>query len=330
MQLALEMKLVAVYLAGRMYTQALALIEKMLKQLKRIDDKSSLVEVHLLESRCFLQLKNLPKSRAALTSARTSANAIYCPPTTQLQLDIQSGTLHAEEFDYKTAYSYFYEVAEGANGLTDASNAVLGLKYMMLSKVMMGESADVPAIVNGKVALKYKDSTHDIEAMAAVAEAVKSRSLHTLQSVLNKHPKELQQDMLVNSHINQLYESLLVNHLRRIVEPFSRVQVSHIAKLVGLDAHVVEQKLSIMILDGDLKAVLDQSNGTLVVFEDELFIDKDAAQVLRKKAAVQTTMSKDEKKDEVDSGSVLYESLLDGIKQLNGVVDALYEKSKQL
>jgi 26S proteasome regulatory subunit N6 len=62
-----------------------------------------LIEVQLLESKVCHSLRNFPKARAALTSARTSANAIYCPPLLQASLDMQSGILHAEEKDYKTA-----------------------------------------------------------------------------------------------------------------------------------------------------------------------------------------------------------------------------------
>ena len=60
------------------------------------------------------------------------------PACAQSEIDTQSGILHAEEKDYKTGYSYFYETLE--NIMTDANAAergVLALKYMLLCKIML-------------------------------------------------------------------------------------------------------------------------------------------------------------------------------------------------
>ena len=45
------------------YKPALALIESLLSELKRLDDKLVLTEVHLLESRVHRGTANLPKSK---------------------------------------------------------------------------------------------------------------------------------------------------------------------------------------------------------------------------------------------------------------------------
>lgn len=145
MRLSLQTRLVALYLESQKYHEALQLTTTLLKELRRLDDKMTLVEVQLLESRVYHALRNIPKSRASLTSARTAANAIYCPPIVQAGLDMQSGILLAEDKDYKTAYSYFYEGLEGYNSQDDP-RAIMALKYMLLSKVMLNLTDDVYSI----------------------------------------------------------------------------------------------------------------------------------------------------------------------------------------
>eukprot|EP00887_Chlorella_sp_A99_P005137 scaffold25.g5137.t1 len=285
----IEIKLAGLYLAAREFNTALALIAKLLTEVKRLDDKLLLVDIHLLESRAHHALKNLPKSRAALTAARTAANAIYIPPLLQAEIDTQSGTLHAEEKDYKTAYSYFFEAFEQYSALDDP-HAVAVLKYMLLTKVTTGEVHDVPAIISSKGGLKYAGA--DVDAMRAVAKAHEDRSLQQFQAALEAYAPQargagggggggragaagaggaaarlcsrrgggvgvLVEDPIVHAHLSELYDILLEQNLIRLIEPFSRVEVAH-----------VEAKISWMILDKKFAGTLNAGEGgTLEVFD---------------------------------------------------------------
>ncbi|RYG64432.1 hypothetical protein EON64_13995 [archaeon] len=85
-------------------------MNSLLPELKKLDDKQMLTEVHLTEARIYHALENLPKAKASLTASRTAANAIYVIPLLQAEIDEMSGVLLCEEGDYNTAYSYFLEV----------------------------------------------------------------------------------------------------------------------------------------------------------------------------------------------------------------------------
>ena len=143
-----------------------------------------------MESKIYQSRNNISKSKAALTSARTAANSIYCPILLQADLDTQSGILNAEEKDYKTGFSYFYEAFEGYASIATTpndSNALLALKYMLLCKIMSKLAEDISSVLSNKTALKYSGTS--INAMRDVAAAYQDRSVHSFEAALNKYPK---------------------------------------------------------------------------------------------------------------------------------------------
>ncbi|KAJ1028098.1 hypothetical protein NDA13_003546 [Ustilago tritici] len=260
----LETKLIGLYYDNKNYREALPLIDALLKELKRLDDKMILTEVHLLESKVNYAISNMPKAKAVLTSARTAANSIYCPPTLQAQLDLQARVLHAEDKDYTSAYSYFFETLEGF-ALQDDPRAPLALKYQLLCKVMLNLSDDVNSIISGKHATKY--AGRDVDAMKAVVQAHEERSLEAFELALRNYKEELSNDPIVRAHLSALYDILLEQNLLRVIEPYSRVEIAHIAKEVKQPVREVETKLSQLILDRRLHGILSQGEGCLVVYD---------------------------------------------------------------
>lgn len=299
----IDIKLSSLYYSTKRYKDALELLSSLISEVKKLDDKVLLVEIHVLESKIHHALRNMPKARAALVAARTAANAVYVQPSLQADMDGQSGILHGEEKDFKTAYSYFYEAFEQLSSLDDA-RSILFLKYMLLSKIMSGDVGDVASIISSKAGLKYAGS--EVDALQAVAKAYQSRSLADFQDVLRSYKNELQEDPVVHSHLQALYNALMEQNLLRIIEPYSRVDVEHIASMINLPIVEVESKLSQMILDKKFAGTLDHAGnsssaqgGMLEIYDEK---------------------SKD----------ILYPSALETIDNMSKVVDSLFDRSSKM
>ncbi|KAJ7074469.1 proteasome regulatory particle subunit [Mycena amicta] len=321
---SLETRLAGIHLDLQHYRPALNIIESLLTELKRLDDKLILTEVHLLESKVYRGVNNITKAKAALTSARTSGASIYTPPPLQSALDIQSGILHAEEKDYKTAYSYFFEAFEsqasaasfapapgkmGADGAlpgvttgepidTDGKGALEALKYMLLCKVMLNLPEDVHSLLSIKLALKYAQ-LRDVESMRAIARAHQDRNLADFEKALRDYKDELSSDPTIRSHLAALYDTLLEQNLLRIVEPYSVVELEYVSETVGQGRQDVEAKLSQMILDKVLNGVLDQGRACLLVYD-------------------------------ATEADTTYTSAIETLQQVGKVVESLYAKSVKI
>ena len=95
--------------------------------------------------------------------------------------------------------------------------------------------------------------------MRSVANAHKERSLHAFEKCLQNFKQgkysslncqfsyspiipELKDDPLIHNHLSELYDTMLQQNLCRIIEPYSFVEISHVADLINLDMALIEKK----------------------------------------------------------------------------------------
>lgn len=261
LRLRLETKAAAVHVAQGAPGAALTLLSGLLREVKRLEDKPLLVEAHVTESKAHYSLKNVPKARAALTAARTAATAIYVGPRIQAQIDELAGTLHAEDEDYTTAYSYWLEAFEGYRSLSEPVSAARILRWMALAKIMSEAPGDALALLSGKYGVEYH--AYGLQALRDVAKAHQNSSVDELEAAQKKWDTELSGDALIARHTATLRQKLVHAQLLRVCKPYSCVELEHVAKLMGMPVPLVEATLAGMILDGELAGTLDQGRGTL-------------------------------------------------------------------
>ena len=136
--------------------------------------------------------------------------------------------------------------------------------------------------------------------MREIAKAVKDQNLLAFEKAKETYADDIAADAnVLQVHISNLYDTLLEDNLRKIIEPYSEVQIDYIAKQIGLPLSSVQMKLSEMILDEKINGTLDQGKGSLTMFE------------------------------EIESCSK-FEHTIDIFEKLSHVIDALYDKTKQV
>ena len=68
--------------------------------------------------------------------------------------------------------------------------------------------------------------------------------LQGFQEALKEHEEQLVLDPVVHTHLSALYDTLLEQNLIRLIEPFSCVQIQHLAELINLPLETVLNKLA--------------------------------------------------------------------------------------
>jgi len=217
------------------YEPCLNLLNEVLKEVKQLDDKSLLVEIHLVETRCNFNCENLPKARASLTMSKTNANAIHCPPLQQAEIDLWSGIVSLREGDARTAFSYLYEAFESFNVNKDdggseeytKKQALKAVRGQLLTKIMLDDPAACKNLVQTKSMLPYQ--THEsVQALLRIAAAYEDRSLKKLEKILAENTTALA-DKVLEFHLKELYDKFLEKNLLKILEPYSRIEIKEVA-----------------------------------------------------------------------------------------------------
>ena len=77
----IQIRLAALFHSIEKFTKGLEIVEGIVSDVRKADDKHLLLEIYLIESKLYFGLSNLAKAKASLTASRACANSIYCTPS---------------------------------------------------------------------------------------------------------------------------------------------------------------------------------------------------------------------------------------------------------
>ena len=103
-----------------------------------------------------------------------------------------------------------FEAYDNAND----GNAATILKYVCLTKILNDTPNEVAAIMASKAGLKHAGP--DLEALNAITNAVKAKSLEDFEKAVEVHAAYLKNDDLINHNLTDLYEKMFENNLVKI------------------------------------------------------------------------------------------------------------------
>ena len=76
----IQIRLATLYNQTEQYVLGVEIIDGIINEVRKADDKHLLLEIYLIESKLNFGRENYSKAKASLTAARACANSIYCPP----------------------------------------------------------------------------------------------------------------------------------------------------------------------------------------------------------------------------------------------------------
>lgn len=266
LKLDLECKRINALLNIGKHTECLDSIRRVLKDLKKFDDKENQIRLYICESRAFYDLQDIAKSRSSLTSARILAVSSYCPYELQAQIDLLCGMLICDEHQYSTAYSYFLEAIDSFKLAKEPEGALLSGRYLLLSKIIDKKWQDISNLTKSKVFIPFLNDAI-IQLLLKVEVSCRDRDLKAYHVLLDENRDMINTDRFIKSHLYFLYGVLFESNTMKIIEPYSNIKISTISNILGFSLHDVEEKIRKMILDRTINGTIDNVNGCIFLFD---------------------------------------------------------------
>ncbi|KAH9837299.1 PCI-domain-containing protein [Rhodofomes roseus] len=212
---------------------------------------TQLLEIYALEIQMHNETKNFKKLKEIYNASNSVRSAIPHPRILGVIKEC-GGKMWMGERQWNRASEDFFESFKNYDE-AGSPQRIQVLKYLVLANMLTGSEVNP---FDSQETKPYKNDPQ-IKAMTDLVDAYQRREVHTAEKILRDN-RTTMDDPFIQSYIGELLRSLRTQYLIDLIKPYTRLELSFLAKQLNVDNNEVEDLLIGLILEGKVEGKIDQ------------------------------------------------------------------------
>jgi len=229
---------------------------------------TQLLEIYALEIQMHNEMRNVKKLKEIYNASNNVRSAIPHPRIMGVIKEC-GGKMWMGERQWSLASSDFFESFRNYDE-AGSPQRIQVLKYLVLANMLTGSEVNP---FDSQETKPYK-SDPQIKAMTDLVDAYQRREVHLAEKILKDNRSTIMDDTFIRSYIGELLRSLRTSYLIDLIKPYTRLELSFLAKQLNVEIAEVEELLIGLILEGKVDGRIDQVG---------MRLELDRAQAIEKK-----------------------------------------------
>ncbi|KAJ8084709.1 hypothetical protein PM082_003485 [Marasmius tenuissimus] len=220
------------------------------------DDQSQrgtqLLEIYALEIQMYNETRNFKKLKEIYNATNNVRSAIPHPRIMGVIKEC-GGKMWMGERQWNRASEDFFESFRNYDE-AGSPQRIQVLKYLVLANMLTGSEVNP---FDSQETKPYKNDPQ-IKAMTDLVDAYQRREVHSAERILRDNQSTIMSDAFIRSYIGELLRSLRTQYLIDLIKPYTRLELSFLAKQLNVQVQEVEDLLIGLILEGKVEGRIDQ------------------------------------------------------------------------
>ncbi|KIP11710.1 hypothetical protein PHLGIDRAFT_27735 [Phlebiopsis gigantea 11061_1 CR5-6] len=213
---------------------------------------TQLLEIYALEIQMYNEIKDHKKLKEIYNAANAVRSAIPHPRILGVIKEC-GGKMWMGERNWTRATEDFFDSFKNYDE-AGSPQRIQVLKYLVLANMLTGSEVNP---FDSQETKPYKNDPQ-IKAMTDLVDAYQRREVHVAEKILRDNRATIMDDPFVSNYIGELLRSLRTQYLIDLIKPYTRLELSFLAKQLNVEIEEVEELLISLILEGKVEGRIDQ------------------------------------------------------------------------